>query len=164
MPGIEPVPGEVVLAGVLRSLDPFHAADCHDVRAVGQVRRRLLGRRPVRVEQQPGRRDALKVLDQPVHQLAGVRRVRDDRIGRAVMVERKRILAGADVAGIDTAQAKGFQVPDQRAVTSTRLGKGSDATGEGTGSAAAPLPVASGRNRPRGARSWIACPSAGHHG
>ena len=146
MPGIEPVPGVVVLAGVLRALDPFHAADCHDVRAVGQERCRLPGRRPVEVHQQPGWRNALEVRDQPVHQLAGVRRVRDDRVGRAVMVERKRILAGADVAGIDAAQAERFQMPDQRAVASTGLGKGADRR-EGTESAAPPLPVASGRNR-----------------
>ena len=78
--------------------------------------------------------------------VAGVRRVGDDRIGRAVMVERKRILAGADVAGIDAAQAEGFQMPDQRAVASTRLGEACGCRA-GTGSAAPPLPVASGRNR-----------------
>ena len=48
-------------------------------------------------------------------------------IGRAVIVERKRILAGADVAAIDAAQAEGFQMPDQSAVAGTRLGKGPDA-------------------------------------
>ena len=43
------------------------------------------------------------------------------------MVERKRILAAADVAGIDAAQAERFQMPDQVAVAGTRLGKGPDA-------------------------------------
>ena len=57
--------------------------------------------------------DVLEVRDQPVHQVARPRRIRDDRVGRAVMVERKRILTGADVAGIDAAQAEGFQMPDQ---------------------------------------------------
>ena len=36
MPGIEPVPSVVVLAGVLGTLNPFHAADRHDVRAWGR--------------------------------------------------------------------------------------------------------------------------------
>src|SRR6478672_10912347 len=66
-----------------------------------------------------------------MHQLAMmpgvVRWVRDDRISRAVIVERKRVLTVVDVAAIDAAQAKGFQVPDQRAITRARLGKGSDA-------------------------------------
>ena len=35
MPGIEPVPGVVVLAGVLRVLEPFQAGEYHDVRATG---------------------------------------------------------------------------------------------------------------------------------
>ena len=48
-------------------------------------------------------------------------------IDRAVIVKRKRILAAADVAGIDAAQAEGFQVPDQCAIAGTRLGKGVDA-------------------------------------
>ncbi len=37
-------------------------------------------------------------------------------------------------------------MPDQCAITGTRLGKGTDAR-EGAGSAAPPLPAASGRNR-----------------
>ena len=78
-----------------------------------------------------------------------VGRIGNDRIGRAVMVERKRILAGADVAGIDAAQAEGFQVPDQIAITGTGLGKGAGCRGEGTGSAAALPPVVSDRNQPR---------------
>ena len=48
-------------------------------------------------------------------------------VGRAVMVEHKRILAGADVAAIDAAQAEGFQMPDQGAVAGTGLGKAADA-------------------------------------
>ena len=32
-----------VLAGVLRALDPYHAADGHNVRATGHERRRLPG-------------------------------------------------------------------------------------------------------------------------
>ena len=79
------------------------------------------------------------------------------------MVERKRILAGAYVASIDAAQAEGFQVPDQCAIAGTRLGKGADAR-EGTGSAAAQRPVASGRNQPHGARSCFAYPSADRQG
>ena len=39
------------------------------------------------------------------------------------MVERKRILAAADVAGIDAAQPEGFQMAHQRAVTAARLGE-----------------------------------------
>jgi hypothetical protein len=35
------------------------------------------------------------MLDQPVHRLAGVGRVRDDGVGPAVIVERKCILAGS---------------------------------------------------------------------
>ena len=72
--------------------------------------------------------DVLEVRDQPVHQVARPGRVRDDRIGRAVMVECKRILTVTDVAGIDTAQAEDFQMPHQCAVASTRLGKAADAT------------------------------------
>ena len=94
---------------------------------------------PVRVQQQPRRRDVLEVRDQPVHHVAGIGRICDDRIGRAVMVERKRILAGTDVAAIDTAQAEGFQMPDQRAVAGTRLGKACGRR-EDAGSAAPPLP------------------------
>ena len=48
-------------------------------------------------------------------------------------------------------------MPDQIAVAGTGLGKGLDRR-EGTGSAAAPLPVASGRNQPHVAQSWIAYP------
>lgn len=40
--------------------------------------------------------NALKVLDQRVHQFAGVGRIRNDRIGRDVLLDRKRIVAGAD--------------------------------------------------------------------
>jgi hypothetical protein len=123
MPDIEPAPCVIVLTGVLRALDPLHPADCYDVRAMAQERHGLLSRRPVRVQQQPGWRNALKVRDKPVHQLAGVRRVRNDRVNRTIMIEGKRILTGADVAGVDAAQAKGFQVPDQIAGAGTRLGK-----------------------------------------
>ena len=49
-------------------------------------------------------------------------------------------------------------MPDQRAVTSTWLGKAAD-TAKVRKSAAPLLPGASGRNQPRGARNWIACPS-----
>ena len=115
------------MARMLGTFDPFHPTDRHDVRAMRQERRRLLGRCPIRIQQQPGRRDALEMRDQPVHHLARLRRVRDDNVGRAVMVERKRILTVADVAGIDTAQAEFFQMPDQRTVAGTRLGKGPDA-------------------------------------
>ena len=55
-----------------------------------------------------------------------VRRIGDDR-HPAKAVDRQRILAAAYVTAIDAAQAEGFQMPDQRAVTSARLGKGSDA-------------------------------------
>ena len=157
---IEQVPTGVVLAGVLRSLDPFHAADRHDVRAVGQERRRLAGFLPVRVQQQPRRRDVLEVRDQPVQHVARPGRIGNDRIGRAVMVERKRILAGADVAAIDAAQAEGFQMPDQVAITSTRFGKGPDAAREGAESAAARPPLVSGRNQPDVSQSWNAYPPA----
>jgi hypothetical protein len=75
------------------------------------------------------------------------------------VLERECILAAANVASIDTAQAERFQVADQRAVAGTRLGKGSDATAAKMRKSAAPQrPVASGRSRPRGARSWIAFP------
>ena len=112
MPGIEPVPGVVVLAGVLRALDPFHAADRHDVRAVGQERRRLPGlpSSPQSISSHVGAMP-WKCSISPCISVAVrlVGRIGDDRIGRAVMVERKRILAAADVAGIDAAQAEGFQ-------------------------------------------------------
>ena len=163
MPGIEPVPGVVVLAGVLGALDPFHPADRHDVRAVGQIRCRLLGRRPVRSPVAARSAQCAGSARSARASACGgrvVRRIRDDRIDRAVMVERKRILAGADVAGIDAAQAEGFQMPDQVAVAGTRLGKGPDAAREGTGSAAALLPVASDRNQPAtSARSWNRLPT-----
>jgi hypothetical protein len=61
-----------------------------------------------------------------MHHGSGVRRVRDDAIGRAVLVESKRILAGANLAGIDTAQAEILEMPYQRAVASTGLGKAAD--------------------------------------
>ena len=107
--------------------------------------------------------DVLEVRDQPVHQVAGPRRVCDDRVGRAVIVEFKRILTVADVAGIDAAQAEPFEMPHQgrRRQHTARQSCGCR---EGTGSAAPLPPVASGRNQPRGARSWIACPSAGPQG
>ena len=54
------------------------------------------------------------------------------------MVERKRILAGTDVAGIDASQAEPFQMPDQVAVSSARLCKAPDSA-KGPRSAAAPL-------------------------
>ena len=47
---------------------------------------------------------------------------------------------------------------DQRAVAAARLGERC-ARRAGAESAAAPPRVASGRNQPRGARNWIACPS-----
>jgi hypothetical protein len=49
-------------------------------------------------------------------------------IGPAVMVERKRIVTVADVATVNATQAEGFEVSDQRAVPSTRLGKATDPT------------------------------------
>src|ERR1700752_196711 len=49
VPDVESKPSMVVLAGVLRALDPFHAADSHDVRAVRQEWCRLPGRGPIRV-------------------------------------------------------------------------------------------------------------------
>jgi hypothetical protein len=64
---------------------------------------------------------------QPVHQVPRPRRVRDDRVDLAVVVEREGILIVADVARIGAAQSKGFQMPDQRALTSARLSKGFDA-------------------------------------
>ena len=53
MPEIKPVPGVVVLAGVLRVLEPFQAGEYHDVRAVVHERCSLLSRRPVEIDQQP---------------------------------------------------------------------------------------------------------------
>src|SRR5258705_7456041 len=64
--------------------------------------------------------------DQRVHHAARERRVGDDAIGRAVMVERKRVLPGADVAGIGAAHAEGFQMPDQCAVAAAWFGKTAD--------------------------------------
>ena len=63
MSRIEFVPTGIVLAGKLGTFDPFHAPDRHDVRAVGQERRCLAGLLPVRVQQQPRRRDVLEVRD-----------------------------------------------------------------------------------------------------
>jgi hypothetical protein len=39
------------------------------------------------------------------------------------------ILASADVAAVDAAQAEGFQIPNQIAFASAGLGKGSDSAG-----------------------------------
>src|SRR4051812_16163225 len=61
-----------------------------------------------------------------MHHRAGIRRIRDDAIGRAKMVERKRILTAADVATIDALQSELFKMPDQVALASARLGKGPD--------------------------------------
>src|SRR4249920_2260050 len=113
MAGVEAVPGEIVLSAVFRSGNPYEAPDSDDVGAGSKVRDSLFGGAPVLIEQQPGRRYALKMLDQSVHQLADVRRVRNDCIARAVVVERQRILSGAYVAGMDAAQPERFQMPDQ---------------------------------------------------
>ena len=48
--------------------------------------------------------------DEPLPYVARRRRVRNDRIGRAVVVERKGILTGADVAALNAAQAEGLQM------------------------------------------------------
>jgi hypothetical protein len=62
------------------------------------------------------------VVDQPVHQLAGVGRVSDDAIGRAVGVDRERVLAEANI--IDAAQAERFQMLDKIAVAGAWLREG----------------------------------------
>jgi hypothetical protein len=67
------------------------------------------------------------VGDQPVHKLAREGRVRDDRIGRAIGIDRKGILSSADVALPNAAQTKRFQMPDQIAITSARFCKGVNA-------------------------------------
>ena len=91
--------------------------------------------------------------------VAGVGRIGDDRVGRAVMVERKRILAGADVAGIDATQAERFQMPDQITVAGTGLGEGSDPAARRYGISGSTLPVVSDRNQPDVSQSWNAYPS-----
>lgn len=63
-----------------------------------------------------------------MHHVAPVGRIRDDCVGRAVMVERKRILTGADVTGADAAQAKPFEMPHQCAAAGTGLGEAAHAT------------------------------------
>jgi hypothetical protein len=72
---------------------------------------------PDQIEQQPrSARGVFRVLE---------RRVGDDRrAGRPIGVDRKCVLAGADVALPDAAQAERFKMPDQIAVAGTRLGKG----------------------------------------
>src|SRR4029079_18986280 len=65
--------------------------------------------------------------DQPVHQIAGVRWVRDDSVSRAVMIKFQRILAGPDIASIDTPQTKPFEMAHQVPVAGTGLGEGTDA-------------------------------------
>jgi hypothetical protein len=56
-------------------------------------------------------------------------RVSDDRVDRAVGVDRQRVLASSNVALIGAMQAEGFQVPDQIPVAGTWLGKGADPAG-----------------------------------
>jgi hypothetical protein len=63
------------------------------------------------------------VPDQGVHGFALIGRVGDDRVGVAIPVERQRVLAGRDVAGMDATQPERFQMAHQRAVTTARLGE-----------------------------------------
>ncbi len=97
------------------------------------------------------------MLDQPVHRVAGVRRVRDDRIGRAVIVEFKRILTVPNVARISAAQLEGFQdgAPARRHRSTARR---TSAPRAGVESAVAPRRTASGRSPAGSARNWNACP------
>ena len=62
------------------------------------------------IQQQPSRADVLEMRDEPLPHVARRRRVRNDCIGRAVAVERKGVLTGADVAALNAAQAEGLQV------------------------------------------------------
>ena len=67
--------------------------------------------------------------NQPVHQLAGVGWVGDDRVRFvAVGIDRKRVLAGADVAAIDASQLVRFQMPNQIAIAGARFGESANAT------------------------------------
>ena len=88
IPGVEPVPGKIVLAGVFRARDPLEPADRHDVGAVGQERSRLLGLSPVGVNQQPGRGDRLEM----VQELPGVGRIRNDAVDIAVAIPGQRVV------------------------------------------------------------------------
>ena len=126
VPDVEPVPGMIVLAGVLRF--PGTISRVPIATMSEQCRRNgaaCMVDAMSAAEQQPRRRDALEVRDQPVHQRssAAVRRVCDDRIDRTVMAHRQRVLAGADVAGIDASQAEGFQMPDQVTIAGTGSAK-----------------------------------------
>ena len=44
------------------------------------------------------------------------RRVGGDYIGRAIIIACQRVLAGGDIAAIDTSEAERFQMPDQSPV------------------------------------------------
>ena len=94
---IELVPTGIVLAGKLGTLDPFHPANRHDVRAVGQERRRLVGllSSPRPTAATSARCSGMR--DQPVQHVARPGRIGDDAIDRAVLLDRKRIRAAADV-------------------------------------------------------------------
>ena len=97
------------MPGVLRPFDQPQPPDDHDVAARGQEGLGLSRGRPVQFEQQPGRGDLLEVSDQRMHERARIGRVRDDRIGLAVAVERECVLTGTDVALVDAAQPERFR-------------------------------------------------------
>src|SRR5262245_31701591 len=63
-----------------------------------------------------------------MHDRARVRRVGDDGVGLAVVLEAQSVLARRDITLISTAQPVGFQVTHERAVAAAGLGERSDAT------------------------------------
>src|SRR5262245_52760799 len=107
MAAIEASPAEVLLAARSTSLDPAQASDDDDIAARWHKWRCLFGRCPVEFEQEPGRRDALKVPDECVHELPLVRRIGDVRVRPVVAVDCKCILTAGDIAGIDAAKPEG---------------------------------------------------------
>ena len=50
-----------------------------------------------------------EVFDQRVHERALIRRVGDDRIGVAVLLERQGVLAGRDVTSVDAPEPVRFR-------------------------------------------------------
>ena len=75
------VPSAVVLAGILRSRDPFYSPYSHNHLAVVHIWDRLFGVSPVGVEQQPSWSNVLKRHDHGMQDISGPWRVGDDVVG-----------------------------------------------------------------------------------
>ena len=108
MARVEAIPGRVVLAVHVRPWNPYLAADGEDVGTACEIGHGLLGAASILIDQQPCRRDLLEMPDQRMQDRALPRRVGDDHVRSAVMVDREGVLAGRDVAPVDAAQPVGF--------------------------------------------------------